>query len=101
MNAYGILNPYGAIQAGAFIWLADVTASVLMLEGQKLDEKGKGFPLAIDLHTTLVGNQRKGEIRAEARFVQKGRKVTIVRTRILGNDDKLLAEVTSTHVPAG
>ncbi len=97
----GVLNPYGAIQAGAVIWLADVTASVLILEGQKLDKNGKGFPLAIDLHTTLVGNQRKGEIKAEARFVRKGRKVTIVRTRILGNNDKLLAEVTSTHVPAG
>lgn len=97
----GMLNPFGAVQAGAMVWLADVTASVLVLEGRPVDESGKGFPLAIDLHTTLVGNQGSGEIKAESRFVRKGRRVTVVRTRLTGNHGKLLAEVTSTHVPAG
>ncbi len=97
----GIRNPFGTVQAGALIWLADVTASVLILESQTVEKKGKGFPLAIDLYTSLVGNLREGEIKAEARFVRKGRKVTVVRTRITGDDDHLLAEVTSTHVSAG
>lgn len=97
----GILNPFGLVQAGAFVWLADVTASVLLLEAQPAGERGKGFPLAIDLHTSLFGNQREGDITAEARFVRKGRNVSVVRTRILGHDGKLLAELTSTHVPAG
>ncbi len=96
----GILNPFGTIQAGALIWLADVTASVLALTGYTIGEDGKGFPLAIDLHTTLIGNQKDGEIKAEARFVRKGRNVLVIRTRITGNDDRLLAEVTSTHIPA-
>jgi len=96
----GILNPFGTIQAGALIWLADVTASILALTGYKIGENGKGFPLAIDLHTTLIGNQKDGEIKAEARFVRKGRDVLVIRTRITGNDDRLLAEVTSTHIPA-
>jgi len=38
----GVLNPYGTVQAGAMIWLADVTASVLALEGQTIEENGKG-----------------------------------------------------------
>lgn len=97
----GILNPLGVVQAGAFVWLADVIASVLILESQTMDERGKGFPLAIDLHTSLFGNQKEGDIRAEARFVKKGRQVRVIRTRILGTADKLLAEMTSTHVPAG
>ncbi len=97
----GILNPFGIIQAGAFIWLADVTASVLVLESQPLDAKGRGFPLAIDLHTSLFSNQKEGEVKAEATFVRKGRNVLVIRTRISGRDGKLLAEVTSTHVPAG
>lgn len=97
----GILNPFGVVQAGALIWLADVTASVLVLEAHTVDPSGKGFPLAIDLHTSLFGNQKDGEIMAEARFVRRGRKVSVVRTRLTGRDDKLLAEVTSTHVPAG
>ena len=96
----GILNPFGVVQAGAFVWLADVTASVLLLEAQPMDDSGKGFPLAIDLHTTLLGNQREGEIVAEASFVRHGRTVSVVRTRILGTNEKLLAEITSTHVPA-
>jgi len=96
----GILNPFGTIQAGALIWLADVTASVLALTGYTIGEDGKGFPLAIDLHTTLIGNQKDGEIKAEARFVRKGRNVLVIRTRLTGNDDRLLAEVTSTHIPA-
>ncbi len=97
----GMRNPFGVVQAGALIWLADVTASILVLEGQVLDEEGRGFPLAIDVHTALVGNQKDGVISAEARFVKKGRKVFVVRTRVVGNEGKLLAEVTSTHVAAG
>ncbi len=97
----GILNPFGVVQAGAMIWLADVTASVLVLEAHSVEASGKGFPLAIDLHTSLFGNQKDGEIKAEARFVKRGSKVSVVRTRLLGNGDKLLAEMTSTHVPAG
>ena len=97
----GVLNPFGVVQAGAMIWLADVTASVLVLEAHTVAPSGKGFPLAIDLHTSLFGNQKDGDIRAESRFVRRGRKVSVVRTRLLGNNDKLLAEMTSTHVPAG
>lgn len=96
----GILNPFGTVQAGAMIWLADVTASVLAIEGRTIGDDGKGFPLAIDVHTTLISNQRNGKIKAEARFVRKGQRVLVIRTRITGNGDKLLAEVTTTHIRA-
>lgn len=98
--AAGILNPFGRVQAGAMIWLADVTASVLALEGETLGEGGKGFPLAIDLHSTLVGNQADGEITAQARIVHRGQNVIVVRTRLTGHAGKLLAEVTTTHAKA-
>ena len=96
----GILNPFGTVHAGAMLWLADVTATVLALEKADLDPDGKGFPLAINLNTSLLGNQREGEIRAEARFVRSGRQVTVIRTRVTGAKGRLLAEVTTTHVPA-
>jgi 1,4-dihydroxy-2-naphthoyl-CoA hydrolase len=96
----GILNPYGTVQAGALVWLADVTASVLALEGQTVEENGKGFPLAIDIHTNLISNQRDGEIVAEAIFMSKGKTVLVIRTRVIGNKGKLLAEVTTTHIIA-
>jgi uncharacterized protein (TIGR00369 family) len=96
----GILNPFGTVHAGAMLWLADVTATALALQNVELGPDGKGFPLAINLNTNLVGNQRKGEIQAEARFVSSGKRVTVIRTRVTGAQGRLLAEVTTTHVPA-
>lgn len=96
----GILNPFGTVHAGAMLWLADVTATVLALQKVELGPQGQGFPLAIDLHTSLLGNQLDGEIKAEARFVRSGKRVTVVRTRVTGDDGRPLAEVTTTHIPA-
>lgn len=96
----GALNPFGTVQAGAMLWMADVTATVLAIGSAKLGEKGRGFPLAINVNANLLANQRGGEILAEARFVKKGKRVTVVRTRVTGDEGRLLAEVTTTHVPA-
>jgi hypothetical protein len=46
----GILNPFGTVQAGAMIWLADVTASVLRIFFLQLSRKltnlhGNSIPL--------------------------------------------------------
>jgi 1,4-dihydroxy-2-naphthoyl-CoA hydrolase len=97
----GILNPYGTVHAGAMLWLADVTATVLALGSETIPEDGRGFPLAINLNANLLGNLRQGEIKAEARFVRKGKRVTVVRTEVIGDNGQLLAEVTTTHIPAG
>lgn len=96
----GILNPFGTVHAGAMLWLADVTATVLALENVELRPDGKGFPLAINLNSNLLGNQREGEITAEARFVRSGKRVAVIRTRVTGAQGRLLAEVTTTHIPA-
>ncbi|UCD80031.1 MAG: PaaI family thioesterase [Desulfobacterales bacterium] len=96
----GALNPFGTIHAGAMLWLADVTATVLAIGNTQIGEKGQGFPLAINLNANLLSNQRGGEIRAEARFVRKGKRVTVVRTLVTGDSGKLLAEITTNHVPA-
>ena len=96
----GARNPFGTVHAGAMLWVADVTATVLAIGSAELGEKGEGFPLAININANLLGNQRDGEIFAEARFVKKGKRVTVVRTRVTGDNGRLLAEVTTTHVPA-
>jgi 1,4-dihydroxy-2-naphthoyl-CoA hydrolase len=96
----GALNPFGTIHAGAMLWLADVTATVLAIGNTQIGEQGQGFPLAINLSANLLSNQRGGEIRAEARFVRQGKRVTVVRTLVTGDNGKLLAEVTTNHVPA-
>ena len=96
----GMLNPFGTVHAGAMIWLADVTATVLALGSEAVPESGRGFPLAINLHASLLGNQRSGELKAEAGFVRKGKLVTVVRTKVTGENGQLLAEITTTHIPA-
>ena len=84
----GILNPFGTVHPGAMLWLVEIGPD------------GKGFPLAINLSTSLLGNQRKGQIKAEARFVRNGKRVKVVRTRVTGDAGRLLADVTTTHIPA-
>ncbi len=98
--AAGMLNPFGTVHAGAILWLADVTATILALGGTEAPEGGKGFPLAINLYASLLGNRRSGEIKAEARFVHKGKALTVIRTEVRSEDERLLAEITTTHVPA-
>jgi 1,4-dihydroxy-2-naphthoyl-CoA hydrolase len=95
-----MLNPFGTVHAGAMLWLADVTATVLALGKNELSADGKGFPLAINLTANLLANQKEGVLQAEARFVRQGKRVTIVRTRVTGKEGQLLAEVTTTHIPA-
>lgn len=94
----GIKNPFGTVHAGATLWFADVTASMLVFGPGDMSVGMKGFPLAISLNANLLSNQRDGVFKAVARFVKRGRTVSVVRTTVHGADDKLIADVTTSHV---
>jgi len=96
----GILNPYGVVHAGAILWFADVTATVLAMGSTEAGEGMNGFPLAISLNANFASNQRAGKLRAVASFVKKGKTVSIVRTVVFGEGDKLIADVSTNHVAA-
>lgn len=96
----GILNPFGIAHAGAMLWFADVCATVLVLGKADAAPGGTGFPLGIALSANLVGNQKDGVFRATSVFVKRGRQLSVVRTSITGADGKLIADVTTSHVPA-
>lgn len=97
----GVLNPYGVVNAGAILWLADVTATILALGSSSLPTEGMaGFPLAITLNANFISNQKEGTFRAVALFVKKGKNVSVVRTIVYGKKDRLIADVTTNHVPA-
>ena len=96
----GIMNPYGGVHAGAMLWFADVTATVLAMGSSDFKEGMSGFPLAITLNANFTGNQNEGKLKAVASFVKKGKTVSVVRTKVFGDNDKLIAEVTTTHIPA-
>jgi 1,4-dihydroxy-2-naphthoyl-CoA hydrolase len=94
----GITNPFGVVHAGAMLWFADVTATMLVIGDAKPAEGMTGFPLAVNLAANFIGNQRDGTLTAVAAFVKKGRTVSVVRTEVRGANDRLLADVTTSHV---
>jgi 1,4-dihydroxy-2-naphthoyl-CoA hydrolase len=96
----GILNPFGVVHAGAILWFADVTATVLAMGSSEFSEGMKGFPLAINLSANFASNQKAGKFKAVASFIKKGKTVTVVRTTVLGENDKLIADVSTNHVSA-
>jgi uncharacterized protein (TIGR00369 family) len=97
----GVLNPYGVVNAGAILWFADITATILVMGPSSLPTEGMaGFPLAITLNANFVSNQKEGTFKAVAAYVKKGKKVNIVRTIVYGKKDRLIADVTTNHVPA-
>jgi uncharacterized protein (TIGR00369 family) len=94
----GVKNPYGVVHAGALLWFADVTATVLAMGPVQPSEGMKGFPLAITLNANFIGNQAEGTLKAVASFVRRGRTVSVVRTLVYGASEKLIADVTTNHV---
>jgi uncharacterized protein (TIGR00369 family) len=97
----GIKNPFGVVHAGAMLWLADVTATVLLIGDADPAEGMKGFPLAIALNANFLSNQKEGKFRAVASFVKHGRVVSVVRTVVYGESNKVIADVTTSHVLSG
>lgn len=95
-----VRNPYGTVNAGAILWFADVTATILVLGTPKASEGMAGFPLAINLNANFVSNQKEGKFRAVSSFVKKGKTLSVVRTTVLGENDRLIADVTTNHVAA-
>ena len=94
----GMKNPFGVVHAGAILWFADVNATRLVMGPVEASAGMKGFPLAINLSANFIGNQTEGTFKAVSSFVKRGRTVSIVRTLVYGEGDKLIADVTTNHV---
>ena len=95
-------NPTGNINGGVLISLADNIATGAAGRGyaEKYGDETV-FMVGVDLHATMMANQQGGRIKGVAKPVRVGRRITVVRTQVLGDGDRLLAEVTTTHVPVG
>jgi 1,4-dihydroxy-2-naphthoyl-CoA hydrolase len=92
-------NPTGNINGGVIISLADniSTGAANRAYESKIGERR--FMVGVDLHAVMLANQQGGAIRGVAVPVRVGRRITVIRTQVWGDNDKLLAEVTTTHVP--
>lgn len=96
----GILNPFGIAHAGALLWFADVCATLLAAGPVEFTPGAAGFPLGINLSASFIGNQSDGVVEASAVFVKRGRRLNVVRTTVTGVGGRLLADVTTSHIPA-
>ncbi len=96
----GILNPYGTAHAGATLWFADVCATVLAFGGPEVQPGQSGFPLAINLSANLLGNQKDGYFTATSVFVKQGKRLSVIRTTVTGDSGRVIADVTTSHIPA-
>lgn len=92
-------NPTGFVNGGVFLSLADNLATGMANVAYFEKTGERAFMVGIDVHASMLSNQKGGTIFAESRVVRAGRRVTVIRTTVTGDGGKLLAEVTTTHVP--
>jgi len=92
-------NPTGNINGGVIISLADNLSTGVAgnFWAQKFGKPA--FMVGVDLHAVMLANQVGGTITAKAEPVRVGKRVTVIRTVVTGTDNKVLAEITTTHVP--
>lgn len=92
-------NPTGSVNGGVIIALADNLATGVANRAWYEKTGEQAFLVGVDLHAVMLANQQGGSITATARPVRVGRRITVIRTEVRGDGDRLLAEVTTTHVP--
>ena len=94
-------NPTGNINGGVIISLADNLATGAANRAYREKTGESKFMVGVDLHAVMLSNQQGGTIFGTSTPVRVGKRVTVIRTRITGDDGRLLAEITTTHVPVG
>ena len=93
-------NPSGYVNGGVILSLADNLATGMAGRAHFEKTGERSFWVGVDLHAAMLSNQKGGELLAESRVVRAGRRVTVIRTVVTGDQGKTLAEITTTHVPA-
>lgn len=92
-------NPTGNVNGGVIISLADNLATGAANRAFAAKTGQQAFMVGVDLHAVMLGNQQGGTLTATARVVRVGRRITVIRTQVHGEGERLLAEITTTHVP--
>lgn len=92
-------NPTGNLNGGLFLSMADNVATGSAGRAYFAKTGERKFMVGVDFHAVMLSNQQGGTVRAVATPVRVGRRITVVRTQVLGDGGVVLAEVTTTHVP--
>jgi len=92
-------NPTGNINGGVFLSMADNLATGAANQAYFEKTGERKFMVGVDLHAVMLANQQGGTIRATSTPVRVGRRITVIRTTVTGDNGTVLCEVTTTHVP--
>ena len=92
-------NPTGAINGGVLVSMADNVSTGAANQAYFEKTGERKFMVGVDLHAVFLSNQEGGTLVAIPETVRVGRRVTVIRTRVVGDGGKVLCEVTTTHVP--
>ena len=93
-------TPTGVVHSGTILNLADDCATRAANRANDEGPNPGAFMVLVDLHSAMLGNQSEGILTAVSTIVRCGRRITVVRTVVTGADEKRLAEITTTHIPA-
>ncbi len=93
-------TPTGVVHSGTILSLADDCATRAANRANDEGPNPGAFMVLVDLHSAMLGNQAEGILSAVSTIVRCGRRITIVRAVVTGADEKRLAEITTTHIPA-
>ena len=73
-------NPTGYVNGGVILSLADNLATGMANVAHYEKNGERAFMVGVDLHASMLSNQKGGTIVAESRVVRVGRRVTVIRT---------------------
>lgn len=92
-------NPTGNINGGVILSLADNLSTGIANRAYYEKFGEEVFMVGVDLHASMLSNQVGGIITATGKPVRVGKRVTVIRTVVSGDERGTLAEITTTHVP--
>ncbi len=80
----------GNLHGGAIATLIDVTSAMAAARQVPFDYETHSLVTA-DLHVRYLGRPKGDTVRAEARVVRAGRQLIVVETRVLDQEDRIIA----------
>jgi uncharacterized protein (TIGR00369 family) len=89
-----ISQPAGMFSAASLYGLADISGTFLAMA----HVGDAGFPLAVQSSINLVRNTAHGNATAKSTLVSAGRTLIVTDTRVVDDNERLLAAVVTTYV---
>ncbi len=84
-----MFNPQGTLHGGVIAFMLDIAMGHLL-------KRSIGAGMTLEMKTQYLRPARAGRIRAEGRFLKKGRSINYLETRLFDAEGNLLAAANST-----